>query len=72
MKKPDPRTNNLGTGIMGTPVKRLPDGTFRSRQVADERDHLVTCPTCGEEYDARDLGLVRHHAEPGHTPLSQH
>jgi hypothetical protein len=31
-----------------------------------ETDHFYLCPDCGQAVDARDLGQVLHHEEPGH------
>jgi hypothetical protein len=31
-------------------------------------EHLIVCPDCGQIFDCRDEGLVRHHAAAGHQP----
>ena len=36
---------------------------------ADEEDHFITCPACGQPIDCRLLGDVLYHEEPGHKPL---
>lgn len=38
---------------------------------ADEAEHFVICPACGQAIDCRNLGDVLHHAEPGHLPISK-
>ncbi|MER8555517.1 hypothetical protein NKH37_25640 [Mesorhizobium sp. M1217] len=55
------RTNNIATGYKGKPH----DGP-----VDDEAKHFIYCPVCGQNFDARDLGQVFHHAEPVHQPLT--
>jgi hypothetical protein len=35
---------------------------------ADEADHFLTCPTCGQAFDLRKLGDVFHHHKPMHKP----
>lgn len=36
---------------------------------ANELEHFIVCPSCGQMIDRRDLGQVIHHDEPGHAPL---
>lgn len=55
------RTDNAGTGIVGTRM---------DKEVTDEREHFYTCDDCGQAVDMRDLGQVIHHEEPGHDPLA--
>jgi hypothetical protein len=37
---------------------------------ADESQHYIVCPQCGQAIDWRSLYQVMHHNEVGHTPLS--
>jgi len=36
---------------------------------AEEADHFIDCPECGQPIDCRRLGDVLHHEEPGHVRL---
>lgn len=55
-----PPTDNPGSGTVG---KR------HGPPVADEAEHFVICPVCGQAFDMRDLGQVFHHAQEEHEPL---
>ena len=37
---------------------------------ADEGEHFMLCPRCGQPIDCRDLAAALHHEEPGHRRLS--
>jgi hypothetical protein len=43
-------------------------------QPASEADHFMTCPTCGERFDCRDLGeaLEHQHGEPVEEEPTKH
>ena len=56
------RTNNAGSGIMGTRIDKI---------ITDEAEHFYVCSDCGQAVDKRDLGEVFHHEEPDHERLSE-
>lgn len=31
-------------------------------------EHIVVCPLCGQMFDCRDQGAVRHHSRDKHNP----
>ncbi|CUT14447.1 hypothetical protein BF49_5527 [Bradyrhizobium sp.] len=43
-------------------------------QPRSEEDHFMTCPTCGERFDCRDLSeaLEHQHGEPVEEEPTQH
>lgn len=47
---------------IGPPIKGRPDGG----DIADERRHFYSCPTCEKPVDMRDLRQVMLHETPGH------
>ncbi|AZO05607.1 hypothetical protein EJ068_22945 [Mesorhizobium sp. M2A.F.Ca.ET.043.02.1.1] len=47
---------------VGPPLK----GERDRGNIADERRHFYSCPTCGRPVDMRDLRQVMLHETPGH------
>ena len=45
------------------PAKRI------GGEPADEAEHCIVCPSCGQAIDCRNLGDVLYHEEPGHEWL---
>ncbi|RWF05375.1 MAG: hypothetical protein EOS81_04630 [Mesorhizobium sp.] len=41
-------------------------GQCHGGDIADERRHFYSCPTCGKPVDMRDLRQVMLHETPGH------
>ncbi|HWK66112.1 MAG TPA: hypothetical protein VNS34_14310 [Rhizobiaceae bacterium] len=55
-------------------MTKLPNmgvGERVDRIVTDEMEYFEHCPSCGQDFDARDLAQVVHHNTPGHEPLSE-
>lgn len=52
-------------------LENLGVGERTDKVVTDESEYFEFCPSCGQHFDARDLGQVMHHARRGHKPLSE-
>ena len=53
-------------------VARIRPGRRVGGEPADEAEHFMACPVCGQAIDKRDLGQVFHHDDPDHEPLPVH
>lgn len=38
-------------------------------ELSDEAEHFVTCATCGQAFDLRNLGDLLYHEQEMHEPL---
>jgi hypothetical protein len=45
-------------------VEQLCEGVNPSNPI----EHIVVCPICGQMFDCRDQGAVRHHSRDQHNP----
>ncbi|HWK65415.1 MAG TPA: hypothetical protein VNS34_10765 [Rhizobiaceae bacterium] len=55
-------------------MSKLPNmgiGQRVDKVITNEMDYFEHCPSCGQDFDARDLAQVFYHSKPGHEPLPE-
>ncbi|QGZ94580.1 hypothetical protein [Terricaulis silvestris] len=69
-KPPLARPKRFRKVIVMTRAKRetTVEGLCERADPASPVEHLIVCPDCGQIFDCRDEGQVRHHARQGHDP----